>query len=388
MPNSANNSEVNHVYILGAGFSYPMGGPLFADLFSQSIPYRFLNFTEFDPDVLNQPDNLDQLGLLAQFVKVFPNYYRGFKQTNNIDNPEQFLEYCDCALNDKEVWFTICLLQRFHQLNRERQESLSANEKRKLIHDVIIACKIRLVLETNTFVSNIPDDSDRWSPYSQWFDKLGTNDTIISLNYDLLVETIAQKAGRPFPGRDFKLKEDCARVDDLLAQNEREANLPLLCKVHGSVDWIEENDVAFAKRYTVDDCFFGYTPLLGTPGTGKIGLSKGSLKRVWQTALERLRQAHVISIVGYSLPQTDNDFRIKLLDSIVGTNGNLKAINIVLGPPTPHSQRAQAILKQATKLSTPCGKSIEVNLLPIYAQDYLPYYRPRNESEIRDHAFS
>ena len=387
MPDDSKANEVNHVYILGAGFSRPMGGPLFTDLFTKLVPYGFLTYTETtSPNILAEIVDVDSTAYLAKIVRHFPMYFQDFKEHAN-NNPEHFLELCDCALNGKEVWFTTCLIKRFFPWTVEGFTSLSEERRNSLIERIINCCKIRLALETNTFTQNVPNNNDRWSPYTRWFEKLGRRDTLISLNYDLLVETVAEKKQRPFPGRNFKIMDDSARVEDLLEQNEREPNLPLLCKLHGSVDWFEKDEVAFVKRYAVDDYFYGYPPLLGTPGTGKVGLSEGSLKRVWQTALERLRDAHVISIVGYSLPETDNDFRIKLLDSIRENNGNLKAINIVLGQPTPHSQRARAILEQATRLYSPVGERPTVNLLPIYAQDYLPYYRPSKKTEIHDHAF-
>lgn len=371
-------NEVNHVYILGAGFSYPMGGPLFTDLMSLPIRYDLGKFEHHNDPLVQR---------LAQAVNEISHAYGVLLKEKRFRNAEHFLELCDCVLHGKESW----LLQTFPpQLlwlvmwNARSQPPMSELD---LFRFIVKAAKIRIAIEANSFLEQVPEMNDRWQPYMRWFPGLGKTDTIITLNYDLLVETIATKFNRPFPGRESEVNDELIAVDELMRQNEAHPNQPLLCKLHGSVDFIEKNGTAYAKRYNIDDYFQGDPPLLGTPGTGKVSLSKGSLERVWLTALERLREAHVISIVGYSLPETDNDFRIKLLDSIVGTNGNLKAINIVLGPPTPHSQRARAILEQATKLYAPDDHRPIVKLLPIYAQDYLPWYRPANENEIRDHAF-
>jgi hypothetical protein len=378
MPSNSNDNEVNHVYVLGAGFSRPMGGPLFTELLSMLIRYDLGKFEHYSDPLVQR---------LAQAVNEISHAYGVLVREKRVLNAEHFLELCDCVLHGKETW----LLQTFPaQLlwlvmwNARSQPPMSDLD---LFRFIVKAAKIRIAIETNSFLEQVPEMNDRWQPYIRWFPGLGKTDTIITLNYDLLVETVATKVNRPFPGREFKTKEDLVSVDELMRQNEAHPHQPLLCKLHGSVDFIEKNGAAYAKRYNIDDYFEAHPPLLGTPGTGKVSLSNGSLERVWLTALERLRDAHVISVVGYSLPETDNDFRIKLLDSVAANNGNLKAINIVLGQPTPHSQRARAILEQATRLYSPVGERPTVNLLPIYAQDYLPYYRPSDEAEIHEHAF-
>jgi hypothetical protein len=388
MPSESNANEVNHVYILGAGFSYPMGGPLFQDLFIRNAAFRFLNLkgTE-DPQAISWRSFVESVEVLADTVRGFPILYQLFTERFGQVNAERFLELCDCSLDDRELWSSTCLLDSFVRIPQEYRASFPPEKIRELLAFILKASKIRLAIETNYFLENVPDSNDRWQPYIRWFPSLGKTDTIITLNYDLLVETVAEKVDRPFPGRQFNTKDDLIAVDELMRQNEAHPDQPLLCKLHGSVDFIEKNGVAYAKRYNIDDYFHGDPPLLGTPGTGKVSLSKGSLERVWLTALERLRDADVISIVGYSLPETDNDFRIKLLDKIVGTFGNLRAINIVVGSPSPQSQRARAILEQATRLFAPDDFRPTVNLLPIYAQDYLPFYRPKRKSHIERHAF-
>jgi hypothetical protein len=378
MPDDFKNKEINHVYILGAGFSRPMGGPLFTELLDLPLRYDIRNFENHNSGSVLQ---------LVNTVRDIHYFYRWLLQERMVLNAEHFLEMCDCALDGKESWLIQSFPGQFRSLTQWNNNSKTPMPQIDLFRFFLKATRIRLAVETNSFIEQVPEMNDRWQPYIRWFPGLGKTDTIITLNYDLLVETVAAKVNRPFPGREFETKEDLVSVDELMRQNEDHPDQPLLCKLHGSVDFIENDSTAYAKRYNIDDYFEADPPLLGTPGTGKVSLSNGSLERVWLTALERLRDAHVISVVGYSLPETDNDFRIKLLDSVAANNGNLKAINIVLGQPTPHSQRARAILEQATRLYSPVGERPTVNLLPIYAQDYLPYYRPSDEAEIHEHAF-
>jgi len=378
MPSESNDNEVNHVYILGAGFSRPMGGPLFTDLMSLPIRYDLGKFEHHNDPLVQR---------LAQAVNEISLAYRVLMKDKYFLNAEHFLELCDCVLQGKESWFAGTLPAQLRWLTMWGASQKPSMSEIDIFQFLLRATKIRLAIETNSFIEKVPYTNDRWQPYVRWFPSLGKADTIITLNYDLLVETVAEKVGRPFPGRQSVAKDEIIAVDELMRQNEAHPDQPILCKLHGSVDFIERNGTAYGKKYNIDDYFQGDPPLLGTPGTGKVSLSKGSLERVWLTALERLREAHVISIVGYSLPETDNDFRIKLLDAIVGTNGNLKAINIVVGSPSPQSQRARAILEQATRLFAPDDHRPTVNLLPIYAQDYLPFYRPKRESHIERHAF-
>jgi hypothetical protein len=354
-----------------------MGGPLFNELFTKPILFNHEMHTSVDGSKAR----------LAMAVQQLNYKYPDLLEDKAFTDAEHFLELCDSVLRGKEQLF----LNRFKLIFNGLYENIRGRNPTKpdteLFQTFFDAAKIHIAIDTNTFIEQVPDDNDRWQPYIRWFKTLGKTDSIVTLNYDLLIETIATRDGRPFPGREFKNKDELCLVDELLNQNEKHPDLPMLCKLHGSVDWIELNGKACAKRYNIDDYLEGLPPLLGTPGTGKVSLSKGSLDKVWLTALDRIRSAHVISIVGYSLPETDNDFRIKLLDAIVGTNGNLKAINIVVGSPSPQSQRARAILEQATRLFAPDDHRPTVNLLPIYAQDYLPFYRPKRESHIDEHAF-
>jgi len=378
MPDDPNSSEVNHVYVLGAGFSRPLGGPLFTDLLSLPIRYDLGKFSQHSNPRVQR---------FAQAVNEISVAYGVLLKEKRFLNAEHFLELCDCVLHGKESW----LLQTFPaqllwlvKWNAECQPPMSDLD---LFRFILKAAKVRIAIETNSFIEQVPEMNDRWQPYSRWFLGLGSTDTIITLNYDLLVETVAAKVERPFPGRQFETNEDLISVERLIQLNEVHPDQPLLCKLHGSVDFIEVEGAAYARRFNIDDYFEGEPPLLGTPGTSKVSLSEGCLRRVWLTALERLREAHVISIVGYSMPETDNDFRIKLLDSIVGTNGNLNAINIVVGSPSPQAYRARSILEQATRLFAADDHRPTVNLLPIYAQDYLPYYNPKRISHIEKHAF-
>jgi hypothetical protein len=378
MPSESNANEVNHVYILGAGFSYPMGGPLFRELFST-------HYNRIVPEIEFQVN--PEAWILSRIAKEVPYVFERLKKATNNADAEQFLELCSYSNLPGYAWFLNSFLKELPWIQSAYVDSgMPFSESDAELH-CVNGTLIRLGLETSHFVNITPPGSERWIPYDNWFHRLGKSDTIITLNYDLLVESLALRANRPFHERRFNGRDELRLVDELLDQNEKHPDLPMLCKLHGSVDWIVQNGKAYAKRFNVYDYFEGLPPLLGTPGTGKVGLSKGSLDKVWLTALDRIRSAHVISIVGYSLPETDNDFRIKLLNSITGTLGNLKAINIVLGPPTPHTQRARAILEQATRLFAPDDHRPTVSLLPIYAQDYLPYYRPTRISHIDMHAF-
>jgi hypothetical protein len=377
MPDDSKASEVNHVYILGAGFSYPMGGPLFKELFTKPILFNYEMHTSVDGSKAR----------LAMAVQQLNYKYPDLLVDKVFTDAEHFLELCDSVLHGKEQLFLNRFKKSFNGLYENIRVVNPTKSDTDLFQTFFDAAKIHIAVDTNTFIEQVPDDNDRWKPYILWFKGLGKTDSIVTLNYDLLVETIATKDDRPFPGREFKSKEELCLVDELLNQNKNHPDLPILFKLHGSVDWIELGGKAWVKRYNVDDYFEGLPPLLGTPGTTKASLSKGCLDKVWGSAIEKIQEAHVISIVGYSLPATDNDFRIKLLDSIIGTHGNLKAINIVLGPPTPDSLRARAILEQVTRLCNPIGFKTNVRLLPIYAQDYLPYYRPKTFEEIDEHSF-
>lgn len=130
--------------------------------------------------------------------------------------------------------------------------------------------------------------------------------TILSFNYDLLVETAASRLGL---GVDYSVGD---RVVDHRSSKTGEigAAVPLL-KLHGSVNWAFNGDrqlCVFEDYKSLRDA--GQIPLLVPPTWRKTFTDHFEL--IWQRAVVALRTATRICIVGFSMPETDIHFRYLL----------------------------------------------------------------------------
>jgi hypothetical protein len=386
-----------HVYILGAGFSYAMGGPLFTELLTQQMTQRTANLNLSGLETL--PHHLKEM--YSSIPTIFENLtrtsenpvYRGSYPGMNV---EQFVERCDAAANSRQPRFAGSVLDGITSIWQYLAPFRDKQDLSEPMKEFVNVLKFRLSLETSAFLYENIDQSERWDPYLAWFRRLGPSDVIITTNYDGLIESIARKCEDSFHA--LREKTPINEYFDVMRGNGR---LPVLCKLHGSADWFIENEMAFTQpiEYTFPD--WGKEVLIGVPGSSKISLEEGVLRQIWDYAFDAVKTADFISIVGYSMPETDNRLRTRLLDSVAANCKNLKEINIVLGGKSERAERAKMILEQAVRsrpqelLPTevnPSGvwvvKRAPVNLLPIYAQDFLPRFVPRNDNEYERVRFS
>ncbi len=329
---------VKHVYILGAGFSVPLGGPFFNDLLTNKLRYL--------TDVLNIPtDILDAIKTL--FPDIDP--VSSMEGTRRIErmvhrslNAEALLELVDTC-SWLECQDATCLLQSMNKrnLNLEQRKSFFDSLTKHLRRVIAIQC--------DNFTKRIlkEPDSERWKPYRRWFESLSGDDVIITFNYDTAIEKLATLSGRPFPG-----------------PGQSQHGRPTLRKLHGSADWVRSQ----GKVIQSDDAYESdlLEPCIGMPGQGKAELTE-LLFEQWGTASHDIRDASVVSIVGYSMPETDNYARLMILDALESGRGAKKQVNIVLGPDsgTIRARRMQAIIEPHVKC--------DVIDRPMFAQDFLPH---------------
>jgi SIR2-like protein len=162
-----------------------------------------------------------------------------------------------------------------------------------------------------------------------YFNKGGSDrrDTIITFNYDTVVEDSLDALGIPYSYGTY-----IARVSDsqlVVSQGVPHA-LPLL-KLHGSVNWCPGEDYVlpegeravvpremvqgYAERAVAFPSYRSlrkseYNPVLVPPTWQKA--FRGPLLAVWSDAVTALSTATRLIIVGYSVPVTDNHFRYLL----------------------------------------------------------------------------
>ena len=361
--------------MLGAGFSAAMGGPLFGDLFSRVFDAKLA-------PVLAPFETFNQGRWM--YIKGASELYRRAQQLEPSIDPESFLERSDAAAHGLNRALALNLVQGVPEIENRHRERLKLGFYDEAICEITEVLRNRLALESNLFLQEVPTASERWLPYDRWFSTLTDNDTIITTNYDCLIEELAKRNGRSYPGESRP-----GSVAELLSPRNSGRRLPSLLKVHGSVDWYSESDGIKVHRLKDPSDLLARRVVLGSPGVKKKQLAGGDLAVVWEHARDAIQTAEILSIVGYSFPPSDNLLRMFLLDSIGSNRKSLVSVNLILGARSERGFRAQMILQQALRggrlgLSPESGDQEfvpTVTLPSIYAQDYLPYYRPQSSSE-------
>lgn len=261
-------------YILGAGFSRAAGLPLMNDF--------YLTSKDIYPE-LGSPtkDSFDR-------VFKFWNEYSSVKHYLNVD-----------FFNVEELLSII-----------EMNHYLAKDESFNLQKDILIF--IREVIKRRTPISS---KSDIYSLYKAFLvnaigvikDKYGlyrltqdSENSIISLNYDLLVENTidlfnnenakSQYVDRPIFILNYgeNIEHD---KDNLSPQNAIEIKI---AKLHGSLNFA--NDLIIPPTWNKTN--------------------NEQIKGAWQLAYEQLSSANKIVFIGYSLPQTDSYIKYLLINGI------------------------------------------------------------------------
>ncbi len=131
---------------------------------------------------------------------------------------------------------------------------------------------------------------EAWEPYRLWADTLSGLDSIISFNYDRVVELLLKRANK--------------------------ALKPM--KLHGTVPISLYEDIRDKKDIST----------IATPGPGKMTRMRDSdSEAVWEKAKEALEDAQRLVVIGYSFPASDPVVR-----SFVLSKSKATKVDIVVGP--------------------------------------------------------
>lgn len=322
---------MKHVYILGAGFSAPLGGPLFKQLLTNELNF-YWQALKLKP------------GWHDTISRIHDGWFQ--KAYGRPLDAEQVLEKIDWMSHHDEP------ISRYVS-SQIIPESLGAIESDTFLTTLRRVLKSVLAAECQAFLSELDEQSDVWDPYDAWFATLTANDTIITFNYDTVIETLAERAGNPYNRAGF---------------GTIRSTQPMLLKLHGSVEWIK-SDTAEGLRFVENGYKEALELALGTPGIEKATMhEKGRFRTLWDLAKTEIRDATCISVVGYSMPPTDNRARMMILQQIAEGREKKQRFNIVLGP-----QSGDKTAMRIKSLIEPVMPYAEwVRDLPLYAQDYLP----------------
>ncbi len=190
---------------------------------------------------------------------------------------------------------------------------IPAKLKYKSNEEFLLALNIQLkrlvACQCNSFTHLLEADSDTSAPYKSWIQSLTSEDTIITFNYDIAIETLALTCGIEFPRVPGQYRSNQAR----------------LIHVHGCIDWIKSgNGLSY-----VPQAYLGDNDLcVGLPGLEKAKITEiGEIKSLWISMRHAINEADVVSIVGYSMPATDNMAR----QEILGALKHGQRVNLVVG---------------------------------------------------------
>lgn len=342
------------VWILGAGFSRPLGGPLLGDLFSEASAGNLR--ARFPPE--RYPRLKTPAADLVRWI-----YRWGLGEEQSLPwagagkvrgerlwtNAEEYLEFLDTAVDlgsESPGWRRLSAVIRVYEggTNPGARASFDGLNQRQHIADTarrLLAAEVTAFLPDATMP---PPALERWKPYQTWWRNVSPGDTIVTFNYDLVLEHLAKNdSGRMFvvpPGHDAPLPAGAVRV----------------LKLHGSVDWRRLPGTGVPDRYetgvkedfaiTCDD----YELAIASPGLTKQRMVKEAFSALWRHAESAIGKAGAIVFVGYRFPPSDSEALERLLGAI-GSNSELYlALHTVLGPNRGEDEkRLHSLLRHAMR---------------------------------------
>lgn len=352
-------SKVKRVWILGAGFSRPLGGPLLDDLFTmrgwRQVSYLFPRACSIQHGQMSEElAGMLCIYLLYQHGRKFPDgSLFGFDVLgmgeNLYQHAEDFLVKLE-MLTPQELWSRLRQVaadqigETWHELNR--QDEFGHVQKRRDVHNKIVdqaldtlqrgnhqgstafivnSAKRLMAYECSAFHVELIEAyknggfEEAYLPYR----RLGValrpgEDVLVSFNYDLVVEIVV----RPTQGVE-------------------------LYKLHGSVHEMKTAGGGIARTDESYDVFSreGYLPNIKTPGRSKADMDAHDI-HIWTKAGAAIRDAQTVIFLGYGLPESDAYARFTILDSLRNNQSPILNVEIVLGESTFRTRRLRTMIQQ------------------------------------------
>ena len=157
------------VWISGAGFSQGLGAPLFSDLFRSDKRVQASGLT-FPDDTLYVPE-------------LYRKYTEGGSERAGVlwRDPEEFIEVLESAANEEG-----------------RSRDLLATVTGLTPDQLVDRARRLLALECSDFLRGANPKTERWQPYRTWVKGLRGEHTVVTFNYDRVLECL-QDALPPLP---------------------------------------------------------------------------------------------------------------------------------------------------------------------------------------------
>jgi hypothetical protein len=381
--------DMRTVWLLGAGFSKSLGGPLLVDLFQ---PRSWKSDQERFPGEIYPK--------LADEVFHSRACFNAGKRDGLWADAEEFLVFVDSAYRNGIDDLKRRLLQELGTRMSWGYDNLlpgwqwdKDKFKFEIFKDFGRIVRRGVAAECSAFLSDLDPKDERWFPYEQWAKSLHRDwDTVICFNYDRVLETLEERTHAGLMSL-LPSRGTTGLMDSGLLHG-----VPVL-KLHGSVDWKRGND---GEINLVDSGELLKseieTPFIAAPGRSKQD-AVAEFGPLWELAKRKLGQADALVVIGYGFPASDAKARTEIQAAFRDGNSaqKIKRVDFVLGPNTerPDSRRVHALMQTVNRgrqviwypdppkvKSAPAGfdNILYLTAHPLWAEDFIFDYRQRTRN--------
>ena len=286
------------VYVLGAGFSAPLGLPVMSNFLEKAKDMYFANQQDYDyfPGILEEIKKM-------HFAKSYYN-----TDLFNIEEILSILEM-DQSLSTTRINFKRLIKDvieyytpKFNfdgmQINESNWQNLllGSHSDSWTNYGFFLACVFNLMATATKPFSSDP----LCRPQFHKNPNASYHYSIISLNYDLIIEQVCKHVSAYFGSKsNFCLAKTISDISNTAF------SMPF-AKLHGSIE--EKGNII--------------------PPTWNKGLMSEGILEQWKLAVKVLSEANHIRILGYSLPTTDSYVKYLFKAAILHTQ-NLKSFDVI-----------------------------------------------------------
>jgi hypothetical protein len=383
------------VWILGAGFSRSLGGPLLTDLLSEASVHRVTRTYE-----LNFKSDGDMPELVALIYGAGAAGSRSLFESPQWEDAEGFLERLDLAVSAKNIHEANNLRGFLMRLDGRNHLQRCRGQLHQLVGDAAGLERLRalalklLCAECAVFMETTTPEHEKWAPYTKWVKSLDANDTVLTFNYDCVIEETDPHEKHTWVPDTVEIESDMAVHD---AKDDKRATV---LKLHGSLSWTrvtEEVNRQRVERFVKMRSADTKEPMhqhalwldperlaIAVPGPSKrLAVAEkplptlrsrvpaspptsGPLASLWRAARGKLADAQRVFFVGYRMPPSDalsRDFLLTSLRRDLPTVSN--GIFCVLGENVNHPD-----VVRVTELLRPLSAAGVCTALPFRAEDF------------------
>jgi hypothetical protein len=365
------------VWILGAGFSRSLGGPLMNDLLAYMESDHILEMLRhpaIGASILNTlaGQSFDIRSLFAYGIA------HGYWQ-----HAEHFLDICETALADQTARRPSAALSRVkpllrmgsptspppHYNNRKAFLDYPLHKCFQTIEELVNAARRAVAGDCWAFLKGADVESERWSPYVQWAEHLNEKDMVLTFNYDQVPDMLAD---RTIANTKLSIINP-HKFEESRASALHRKLVPVL-KLHGSTAWTDYESDCYQTdappRALTDPT---RAPLMGFPGPGKMSHCRNSLRGLWTMAKDAILAANTIIFIGYRFPPSDSFSRQTILEAISSNRNDLTQVITILGDNLDHpdARRLESLLLSVRRIIAKHRPA------PLFCEDFLDeFHRP------------